>query len=136
MGSIPIIRRIEQLRGISSAVERLVYTEWVSGSSPLFLNSCVDLCNVGCMTEWSKVPVLKTGLAICPTWVQIPLHPVLNYFVWAFKLSKTGTSCLSTISILGSFGGIGRHDRLKICLLVKSIGSSPITSSRNRKARK
>ena len=56
-------------------VERLVYTEWVSGSSPLFLKLWVMY---GCMTEWSKVPVLKTGLVVWPTWVQIPLHPITD----------------------------------------------------------
>ena len=52
------------------------------------------------MAEWSKVPVLKTG--------------VCKY------------RGFESHSILSLLGGTGRHDRLKICSLFQGIGSSPI----------
>ena len=46
--------------GLTQLVECLAYNEKVSGSSPLFF---IILYTAGWVTEWLKVPVLKTGVS-------------------------------------------------------------------------
>ena len=76
------------------------------------------------MSEWLKVPVLKTGIPGKVSGVRILLHPfflkkkyggltqLVEYL--AYNEAVSGSSPLTPIACMCGYGGIGRHTRFRL----------------------